>query len=209
MIGIELWRWIKLVEVVCRLTCTYLVRRPGQIAGKRQRDQGVEYHLAGWYRQGRLRKRAVGPLAAYYLSSGKPGVRGNLAHDLYAGLAAAKLYAEIKGRAGAELVREPCGDSVADWTLRVDLGAMYRYFLEFHSARNTDRAVASTIGAYEEHLQASDFVLIITETAGYVPLPSDQFMHVVLADHLSSGDSWQAPIWRWGKRSGRYSLLEA
>ena len=109
MIKDTLWQWITKLEVVCRLTCTYLVRTSEKIARKRHRDQGVEYHLSRWHEQGRLSKHAVGSLKAYHVPTGKPGVRGNLSHDLLAGLTAAKLYELPRKKARAaevKLVRE-------------------------------------------------------------------------------------------------------
>jgi hypothetical protein len=209
MIRDELWAWIRKLEVVCRLSCTYLVRQPAQIARKRRRDQGIEYHLSRWHRQGRLARHAIKPFTAYYLPSGKPGIRGNLAHDLLAGLAAAKLYADLKGRTQVELLRQPCGDRLPDWTLTADPGARYRYFLEFHSAGNPARELAATVAGYEGQLGEGDFVLIVSQLPIPLSLPSEQFMYVTLQDHLSASDSWRAPIWRWGEHDGRHSLVES
>jgi hypothetical protein len=208
MIANELWAWIRKLEVVCRLTCTYLVRQPAQIAVKRGRDQGIEYHLSRWHKQGRLSKHAVRPFVAYYLPSGKPGIRGNLAHDLLAGLAAAKLYADLKGRADAELLCQAFGKRLPDWTLVAELGERYRYFLEFHSASNPSRELAATIGGYEGQLDDNEFVLLVLQVPLQVLLPSEQFMCVTLQDLMAAADSWQAPIWRWGKHHGRQCLLD-
>lgn len=207
MIQERLWELVEQFEVVSRLTLTYMVRAPEDLANKRRRDQGVEYNLQQWVRLGKLHKRPIGNLMAYYLPTGKPGIRGNLEHDCLAGLAAAKLYADLGGRVQVALVREAFEGLFPDWTLVVEFDEPIRYFLEFHSAKNPRRELVTKLETYNQRLGDNDWLLVICQQTTFVELPSEQMMLTTLSRHLATGTSWTDPIWYWGGHDGRFGLL--
>lgn len=207
MLKDDLWDWIRLVEVVSRLTLTYLVRDPEQIAKYRQRDRGVEYWLTRWYKDGTLAKHPVYPYVAYYLPTGKPGIRGNLAHDLFASLAAAKLFADLKGSVQVRLARQKLDRLDPDWMLEARLEGVYRYFLEFHSERNKHRNLLDKLAAYNNSLGENEWLLVVCQKRTYAQLSSEQMMLTTLKELLVAANSWTDPIWHWGEHDGRFGLL--
>lgn len=207
MLKDRLWDRIRQVEVVCRLTLTYLVRDADVIPDKRRRDRGVEYWLSRWYREGALHKHRVGSRMAYYPPTGKRGIRANLPHDLLAGLAAAKLYADLKGRTAVSLSRRSPGEVIPDWTLTAQLGGRIFYYLELHSRRNSTRNLVSKLEDYHRQLGKNEWVLVVSETPRFVALPSDRFMLARFDHLLDAGNAWKDAIWHWGEHDGKHSIL--
>lgn len=213
MIQDRLWEWVKRMEVVSRLTLSYLIREPTEIAKMHQRDQGVEYNLQRWVKTGKLNKLRIGNRTVYYLPSDKPGIRGNLEHDCLAGLAAAKLFFDLKGSTQGELSRQAPPGLLPDWTLKVALfeanatQESYFYYVEFHSKRNKQRNLLNKLATYTGQLGDNNWVLVICQRPTTISLPSAHFMLTSLSEHLAAGNSWTDPIWHWGGYDGRYSLL--